>query len=92
MRVFEILRSDSVSWSEEELTSRLKKFDWSYEYRIDQKKALRELELIENAVYNLWKANPDKAIKLWNENTPFSSIDKTITPSFIFRLQAQDKN
>ncbi len=90
MKVFEILRTDVGNFSDQEIISRLKSFDWGYEFKPHNKKALRELELLENIIYQKWKKNPEQAIKLWNENTPYAPEDKTITPSFIFRLQSQD--
>lgn len=90
MKVFEILRTDVVALSDQEIVSRLKSFDWGYEFKPHNKKTLRELELLENIIYQKWKKNPDRAVKLWNENVPYSPDDKSTVPSFIFRLQSQD--
>lgn len=93
MKVFEILRNDVTAVTEQQIIERLKSFDWKYEWSEDTRRTARgekELELLENMVYRLWKTNPAKAVQIWNENTPGTS-DKTVTPSFIFRLQAQEK-
>jgi hypothetical protein len=90
MKVFEVFHKDLASISEEEMISKLKTFNWNYEYQPNIKKSLKELELLENFIYQMWKKNPERAIKIWNENTPFASSDKSVVPSFIFRLQAQD--
>jgi hypothetical protein len=91
MKVFEVLRKDLDAISEEEIASRLSRFNWDYEFQPNLRKNLKELEILENLVYQVWKKNPEKAVQLWNENTPYSQNDKTIVPSFIFRLQAQDE-
>jgi hypothetical protein len=91
MKVFEVLRKDLDAISEEEIASRLNRFNWDYEFQPNLRKNLKELEILENLVYQVWKKNPEKAVQIWNENTPYSQKDKTIVPSFIFRLQAQDK-
>ena len=93
MKVFEILRNDVKVVSEQEVIDRIKSFDWNYEFAEDFSRltwGMRELELIENMVYRLWKTTPDRAVQLWNEMTPESPADKTTVPSFILRLQAQD--
>jgi hypothetical protein len=97
MRVFEILRDDVEAVSEAVLTEKLASFDWKYEYADDlnrQTRGLRQLALLENMVYQFWKQEPDKAIALWNK---FSGADKhagfdaQTMPSFILRLQSQEK-
>lgn len=88
-----MLVSDIISEaSTANLASRLKNFNWNFEFLTDQKRHLKELEVLESKVYELWKNNPSLAISLWNENTPFHNDEKNIVPSFIFRRQAQDKN
>jgi hypothetical protein len=92
MKVFEILRDDVQTVSEEQIKDRLSKFDWLYEYQSDSRKVsrgARELELLENLVYRLWKQNPDRAIQLWSEHCPGAAAG--VVPSFIFRLENQDK-
>lgn len=94
MKVFEILRNDIKAVSEQQLVNRIKEFDWKYEFSDNfsyMASKAKELELIENMVYQLWKNNPETAIKLWNENSPEAPADKSIVPSFIIRLQEQDK-
>jgi hypothetical protein len=92
MKVFEILRSDIPALTEEQIVSRLKTFDWKYEFSEDARRVMkgeRELEVLENVVYRMWKTNPDRAIQIWNEHSP-GSAGSTAIPSFIFRLQAQE--
>lgn len=92
MRVFEILRKDVKQVSEQEIADRMARFDWKYEFSDDARKVergARELELIENMIYQLWKKDKDAAIKVWNENAP-GVQDKSTIPSFIFRLEAQE--
>jgi hypothetical protein len=92
MRVFEILHQDIKQISEQEIAERIRKFDWKYEFSDDARRisrASRELELIENMVYQLWKKDEDSAIRVWNENAP-GVTDKKSIPSFIFRLESQD--
>lgn len=93
MKVFEILRRDVKCVTEEEIKERMSRFNWHYEFSEDVTKlaaGMRELELIENMIYQLWKTNPEKAIQLWNTLSPDSPADKTVVPSFIFRLQNQE--
>lgn len=97
MKVFEILREDSLNGepTEGDIVKRLRGFDWMYEFYDNERKAQfwsRELELIENMVYRMWKKDPERAVKLWNENIPTAPEDKTTPPSFLFRLEAQDTN
>lgn len=92
MKVFEILRSDIPALTEEQIIGRLKTFDWKYEFSEDSRRVMkgeRELEVLENIVYRLWKTNPDRAVQIWNEHSPGSARSTTV-PSFIFRLQAQE--
>lgn len=92
MRVFEILRKDVKPVSEQEIIDKMARFDWKYEFSDDTRRisrATKELELIENMVYQLWKKDKDAAVKVWNENAPGVG-DKTATPSFIFRLESQE--
>jgi hypothetical protein len=94
MKVFEILRTDVVMVSEQQIIDRIKNFDWKYEFSEDISRlswGQRELEIIENMVYQLWKKKPDAAVQIWNEHSLESTKDKTIVPSFILRLQSQDK-
>jgi hypothetical protein len=94
MKVFEILRDDVKTVTEQEVIARMRAFNWSYEYDESfarQAWGARELELIENMVYQLWKNEPDRAVQIWNENVDTAPADKTVVPSFIFRLQAQEK-
>lgn len=94
MKVFEILRDDVKSVTEEQIVERMQRFDWKYEFSDDVSRiaaGLREMELIENMVYQFWKQNPDKAVALWWEHSDGAPADRTIVPSFILRLQAQEK-
>ena len=95
MKVFEVLRTDIAPVAEKSLISRLKSFDWKYEFSNDfMKRAVceREMESLENQIYQLWKQNPDRAVELWNKYCPYVPEDKNITPSFIFRLQSQEED
>lgn len=94
MKVFEILRDDVKQVTESQILERMSKFDWKYEFSDDITRITwgqRELELIENLVYQFWKTQPEKAISLWNKNSPEGLADTTIVPSFILRLKEQDK-
>ena len=94
MKVFEILRNDVPPMTEEQVIARLKAFDWSYEFSDDfrrQAHGRREMEILENLVYRLWKQNPENAVRIWNEHCPYVSEDRNTTPSFIFSLQYQDE-
>ena len=95
MKVFELLRQDVIEVTEKQLVDRLKNFDWNYEFSESLTKQVtgsKELELIENLVYHFWKKDPNTAIQIWNKYSPLGKLseDNSI-PSFIFRLQAQDK-
>jgi len=94
MKVFEILRNDIVAVTEQQIIDRLKAFDWKYEFSEDARKVQKgekELEILENMVYSLWKTNPEKAVQIWNENAPGFKGQTAIVPSFLFRLQQQEK-
>jgi hypothetical protein len=91
MKVFELLREDVKAVTEEQVVARMKGFNWKYEFLDDPRKVMygtRELELIENMVYRLWKQDADIAMKVWHENCPSSH---GVIPSFIYRLQAQEQ-
>jgi len=93
MKVFEILRNDTPAVTEQQIIDRLKNFDWKYEFSEDTRtvqKGEKELEILENMVYRLWKTNPDRAIQIWTEHAPGYSGQTKVVPSFIFRLQAQE--
>lgn len=95
MLVLEVLCKEVKPVSEQEVIKRLSAFDWGYEFADDFRRisnGQRELQIIENIVYQLWKINPDKAVQLWNEFCPYVCEDKMTTPSFIFKLQWQDQN
>ena len=90
MKVFEILRNDITAVTEEQVAARLKRFNWKYEFSDNATvvtRGARELEELENMVYQLWKQNPERAVKLWNESAPGSCQTE---PSFILRLKMQD--
>lgn len=92
MKVFEILR-DVQNVTEQQIIDRMSKFDWKYEFSDNiyrMATGRRELELIENQIYQLWKQNPNRAAEIWNEYSPEGQENKSIQPSFIFRLQAQE--
>ena len=95
MKVFEVLRNDVQPVTEEQVIARLKAFDWRYEFSDDFRRLAhgqREMEILENLVYRLWKQNPENAVHIWNEHCPYVPEDRDVTPSFIFRLQSQDEN
>ena len=72
MKVFEILRDDVKTVTEEEIVERLRRFDWKFEFSEDVSSitaGFLEMELIENMVYQFWKQNPDRAIALWWEHS-----------------------
>lgn len=94
MKVFEILNADVQPISESQIIDRLKKFNWKYEFSENStvvRRCQRELELLENQIYKMWKSNPQKAVNIWNSYSGEGSSDLSVTPSFIFRLQAQDR-
>ncbi len=91
MKVFEVLRKDLTPLPEQELISRLSNFDWKYEFSTsstEQLRGERELQLLENQVYQLWKQSPERALNLWEEYCPWAP--KGAVPSFIMRLEAQE--
>ena len=91
MKVFEILRDDIKSITEEQIESRLKAFNWKFEFSEDFSKiavGTRELEALEKMIYEMWKSEPEKAIHLWWKYSDAAPSDKTIVPSFIYRLEA----
>lgn len=93
MKVFEILRPEVQEVTEQQVIARIKNFDWKSEFSEDVSRitwGMRELELIENMVYQVYKQSPEKAIQIWNEFSPEGTGDKSIVPSFILRLESQD--
>lgn len=95
MKVFEILRNDVKQVNEAQVLERMKNFDWKYEFSDNVSRITwgnRELEIIENMVYQLWKKAPDRAVQIWNDNSGEGLQGNTITPSFILRLQSQELN
>ena len=93
MKAFEILMKDVTAVDEKKIFDKMKNFDWKYEFSDNShriKKGEEDLQLIENMVYQLWKKKPDAAIRIWNEHAP-GCQDKLATPSFIFRLAAQER-
>lgn len=96
MKVFEILRNDVKSVTATQVEEKLKGFDWKYEFSDDVTRYAvghRELELIENLVYRLWKTDEPAALNLWwkySGGNPHGDV--TIVPSFIIRLQEQDRD
>jgi hypothetical protein len=94
MKVFELLRPEVQEVTEQQVIARIKDYDWKSEFSDDVSRitwGMRELELIENMVYQVYKKSPDNAINIWNEYSPEGTGDKSIVPSFILRLQSQDK-
>lgn len=92
MKLFEILQNDASDVTEENLITRLKNFDWKYEFAEDagrQRRGGQAMNILENAVYKLWKKNPDLAIEIWNSYSPQGSPGTV--PSFILRLESQDR-
>lgn len=95
MKVFEVLRSDVSPVTEDQVIARLKNVDWRYEFSDDFRRisrGQRDMELVENLVYHLWKIKPERAVQIWNENCPFVPVDKTTVPTFILRLQTQEED
>lgn len=94
MKVSEILNGDLPVFNEEEIADKLRKFDWKYEFSDDLRRVAmgnKQLEILENQIYQLWKNNPDKAVHIWNVNSQQSHEDKTIIPSFILRRAAVEE-
>lgn len=93
MKVSEVLSTEIPQITEEQILSRIKKIDWRYEFSDDIRRlssGQREMEMIENSVYEFWKLNPTRAVEIWNEHCPFVPADKTATPVFILRKQLQE--
>ena len=93
MKVSDIFRSNVDEVSEQNVIERIKKFDWKYQFSEDISRlpwGNRELQMIEALVYKFYKLQPEKAVAIWNEHSPESPQDKSITPSFILRLMEQD--
>ena len=91
MKLFEVLRKDLTPLSERELVGRLRDFDWKYEFSTSsqaQARGEKELQLLENQIYLLWKQEPEKALSLWTSFCPWAVAGST--PSFIMRLEAQE--
>ena len=71
----------------------LETFDWLYEYSNTdwyRERLGSQLELIETAVWELWKQEPAAAIKIWNEYSPYGSTSSDGVPSFILRRQVEE--
>lgn len=96
MKVFEIIKNIPKSVTADEVEEKLKNFDWKYEFSDDVARCAvghRELELIENLVYRLWKTDESVALNLWwkySGGNPHGDV--TIVPSFIIRLQEQNRD
>jgi hypothetical protein len=93
MKVFEILRPEIKPASKTQIVERMKKFDWKFEFSDDVGKIrdnLCELEVVENLVYQYWKKNPDEAVEMWWKYGEKAKFDRSVTPSFILRLKAQE--
>ena len=91
MKVFEILHGGPVA--ADDLATRIRAFDWNCEFSDDLSRftaSRKELGILENQVYQLWKIDPELAVRAWNENVPHPTSDVTATPSFIFRLEAHE--
>jgi hypothetical protein len=95
MKVIDILPQSSTQIvNEEQLINKMKTVDWNYEFNnnsAQQSKSAKEVDVIENLVYQLWKQKPDKAINIWNKYCPDTPTGEIVTPSFILRFQAQGK-
>ena len=95
MKLFDVIREDDRQVNEEALLTRLKSFDWNFEFRDDISRIAAgnsELSIIEGLIYKLWKYKPDQAIKMWNENCPYAPQDKDALPSFILRRQFMEES
>lgn len=89
MKVSEILQGPVT---EEIVASRLKNFDWKYEFAEDirrQQRGHQAMLQLESQVYEFWKQNPERAITLWTKHSPYGK--EGVTPSFILRLESQGK-
>lgn len=94
MKLFDVIREDDRQITEEVLVSRMKSFDWNYEFKEDISRIAAgnsELSIIEGMIYKLWKTDPEAAVRIWNENCPYGSPDKTLLPSFILRRQFMEE-
>lgn len=88
MKVFEILQQNVT---EETLATRLKSFDWKYEFAEDvrrQQRGHQAMMQLEAQMYEFWKKNPERACELWVKYSPFGKPG--VTPSFILRLETQE--
>jgi len=95
MKVFEVLQKDVPDTSLAQLEEKLKTFDWLFDVSDDFKRYAMgkiQLELLENQVYRLWKAEPERAVKLWNDNCQPRLTNPPEVPSFINRLQLQESD
>lgn len=95
MRVQDVTKAlhKDTNVSEQQVIERLQGFDWAHDFSNDFVKIAtgqREMRVIENLVYKLWKNDPDRAIEIWNTYCPYVSEDKNTIPSFIYRLQFHD--
>ncbi len=94
MKLFDVIREDDRQATEEILLTRIRSFDWNYEFKDDISKMAAgnsELSIIEGMVYRLWKTNPKSAIRIWNENCPYAPQNKSTLPSFILRRQFMEE-
>jgi len=93
MKVSEVLSTENPQVTEEQVLGRLTKIDWRYEFSDDFRRissGQRDMEILENMVYEFWKTNPERAVELWNGHCPFVPADKTSTPVFILRRQLEE--
>lgn len=94
MKILDVVREDDRQVNEDALLTRIRSFDWNYEFRDDISKIAAghsELSMIESLVYKLWKSKPESAVKIWNENCPYAPADKSTLPSFILRRQFMEE-
>jgi hypothetical protein len=95
MKVIDILpKGAAQNVNEEQLISKMKSVDWNYEFNTNLSKlakASKEIDVIENLVYQLWKQKPDRAINIWNTFCPDTPNNEIVTPSFLMRFQALGK-
>lgn len=95
MKVFEILRNDITAPSESELASTLSKVNWGYEFSDDDRTVVRGqkmMEKVENMVYQAFKVNPEKTMKVWRKYCPWAKkLDESILPDFIQRFRTIDE-
>lgn len=97
MKVHELFGAQSDNarlYSEQELVNALQLHDWMAEFsdndfRINS--AAKNLDRLEESVYQVWKVNPDAAIKLWKRYTPYGNyMSEGVTPGFIIDRQHKD--